>query len=1013
MFTSDAQRGWAVADSGTILSTRDGGDSWQAQTSRSKSWLFAATFAGDGQRGWAVAGDGTILSTQDGGSSWHAQNSGSVNALHAVTFTDDGQRGWAVGDAGTILGTRDGGDSWQAQTSGSMNTLTAVAFTGDGQRGWAVGLAGTILSTRDGGNSWQTQTSYSTNWLHAVTFTSDGQRGWAVGDGGAILSTRDGGNSWQTQITGSTRTLIAVTFTSDGQRGWAVGESGTILNTHDFGNSWQAQISGSTSTLMAVTFIGDGQRGWAVGFTGTILSTHDFGNSWQRQTSGSVSRLTAVTFTRDGQRGWAVGFAGTILSTRDGGGTWVAATYARYPAPWFYAAAFLVLVAAVAELRFQRRRVTRVSSTKGRGKSSAAEQARPGTPSGLGKISVMHVDAINTTIAGSQTPAASNPTVVGVGDVVGTYRLEEKLGEGAMGVVFLAQHREVHNQKVAIKLLNPTRTASPSELERFKTEAESIARVTHPNVVRLYGFDRLPSGQDYIVMEFLSGESLDVRNRRKPLALSEVVHVGMQAAEALGAAHRANIVHRDIKPQNIFIAPTATDPLFAKVLDFGVAKLGGLGDSQPSMTLPGTLVGSPLYMSPEQCQGRIDVDERADVYSLGVVLFELLAERPPFQGNNAELIRQHISVLPPSLCSLAPTCPSSLGAIIDRALAKDRNGRFPTMQDLRAALAAEKDRLSRGEDPLAVAPTVDAAHSALMPDQPTPLSIGAEGGTKPTSAIAGAQFRSGQAPVRPAASSKNPAQQTYATVEFKFVARPRSSFNARKAELHSAMKQASTFSAAKYLGVAPRTRVWPSCLQDRPTLDGEDKGFLWTSSRNTSSNVRHAESLRLATDGIVTFSHQVITAGSRGDPVVVRFEDLANDALKFILLTARTYAALRQKTGCGEDNYTIHLALSAPIRGRGACALFVPRTYVQAVQRTRAALLKQSPVAKQVEVSAAACTLKKESVSAGLVGLVNAIAEAFELETDGFSSGSPLLELDEDGLRNLVEFEMRPVPKSP
>jgi len=733
-FTSGGQLGWAVGDAGAILSTRDSGNSWQAQTSGAKSWLFAATFARDGQRGWTVAGAGAILSTRDGGRSWQTQNSGSMTTLHAVTFTSDGRRGWAVGEEGTILGTQDGGDSWQAQNSGSMSTLTAVTFTTDGQRGWAVGVDGTILSTRDGGNSWLAQTSGAMSWLHAVTFTSDGQRGWAVGDGGTILSTRNGGNSWQAQITGSTRTLMAVTFTSDGQRGWAVGEGGTILSTHDFGNSWQAQISGSASTLMAVTFTGDGQRGWAVGFTGTILSTYDFGNSWQRQTSGSVSRLTAVTFTSDGQRGWVVGFSGTILSTRDGGGTWVAATYARYPAPWFYGAAWLVLAAAiVAGVRFHRRRGERVLSVENEEASDeptgAAEEARPGAQSGLGEISVVHTNGLGTTIAGSPTPAAGNPTAVGVGDVVGNYRLEEKLGEGAMGVVFRAQHCEVHNQRVAIKFLNPTRPISPPELERFRTEAESIARVVHPNVVRLFDFNHLPSGHCYIVMEYLPGESLDARSRQRPLALSEVLHVGMQAADALSAAHRANIVHRDIKPQNIFIAPTATDPLFAKVVDFGVAKLRGLEDSQPSMTLPGTLLGTPLYMSPEQCEGRTDVDGRADVYSLGVVLFELLAERPPFQGNNAELIRQHISVLPPSLCSLVPTCPSSLGAIIDRALAKDPNGRFQTMQDLRAALAAEKDRLSRGEDPLAVAPTLDAASS------PHPQSP--ESGAKPVGQNAG------------------------------------------------------------------------------------------------------------------------------------------------------------------------------------------------------------------------------------------------------------------------------------
>jgi photosystem II stability/assembly factor-like uncharacterized protein len=141
--------------------------------------------------------------------------------------------------------------------------------------------------------------------------------------------------------------LYAVTFQDDGQRGWAVGTDGTILSTRDGGHTWQTQSSGSKSRLFAVTFSSDGQRGWAVGSEGTILSTRDGGDTWEAQWGGTNSELHAVTFTDDGQRGWAVGDDGRILITRDGGRTWSAPTYARYPAPWFWAAAFLVLGAAL------------------------------------------------------------------------------------------------------------------------------------------------------------------------------------------------------------------------------------------------------------------------------------------------------------------------------------------------------------------------------------------------------------------------------------------------------------------------------------------------------------------------------------------------------------------------------------------------------------------------------------------------------------------------------------------
>jgi len=323
MFLADGQRGWTVGSGGTILSTRDGGSSWQRQMSGSGAWLTAVTFLADGQRGWAVGSGGTILSTRDSGTSWQAQSSGNKVWLTAVTFLADGQRGWAVGSGGTILSTRDGGRSWQPQTSGSEAGLIAVTFLADGQRGWAVGSGGTILSTRDGGGSWWPQTSASGEGLTAVTFLADGQRGWAVGSGGTILSTRDAGVSWRPQTIDSKAWLKAVTFLADGQRGWVVGDDGTVLSTRDGGGSWQVQSSGTEARLFAVMFLDDGQRGWAVGSEGTILSTQDGGTAWQARTSGRKDLLfQAVTFLVDGQRGWAVGNDGTILSTRDGGNSW-------------------------------------------------------------------------------------------------------------------------------------------------------------------------------------------------------------------------------------------------------------------------------------------------------------------------------------------------------------------------------------------------------------------------------------------------------------------------------------------------------------------------------------------------------------------------------------------------------------------------------------------------------------------------------------------------------------------
>ena len=234
----------------------------------------------DDNRGWAVGVGGTILSSIDGGETWQAQNSGTPASLSAVQFLGDGRRGWAVGVGGTILSSIDGGKTWQAQNSGTQASLYDVEFLGDGLRGWAM-ADGTILSSIDGGKTWQAQSSGTRSWLNAVQFLDDGQRGWAVGRDGSILSSVDGGKTWQAQNSGTQAALYDVQFLGDGQRGWVVGENGTILSSNDGGKTWQAQPSGTQSWLNAVQFLGDSQFGWTVGGAGTILNSADGGKTWQ------------------------------------------------------------------------------------------------------------------------------------------------------------------------------------------------------------------------------------------------------------------------------------------------------------------------------------------------------------------------------------------------------------------------------------------------------------------------------------------------------------------------------------------------------------------------------------------------------------------------------------------------------------------------------------------------------------------------------------------------------------
>ncbi|MGR8930231.1 MAG: YCF48-related protein [Gammaproteobacteria bacterium] len=324
VYFADEARGWAVGDSGTILITADGGQSWQAQASGTQALLSAVQFQSDGRHGWVVGDGGTILITADGGQRWKAQASGSQFRLNAVQFQADGRHGWAVGDYATILVTADGGQRWEEQNSDSVANLTAVQFLADRKRGWAVGWTGTILITEDGGQRWQVQASGTEFGLDGVQFRADGVNGWAVGERGMILTTADGGRNWQVRDSRTRESLNAVRFQADGRRGWAVGDGGTILATADSGQSWQPQACRKPSSVEAVQFQADGRYGWAVGTEGTILTTADGGQTWRARDSGTHESLNAVHFQADGRRGWIVGDRGIILTTVNSGLGWQA-----------------------------------------------------------------------------------------------------------------------------------------------------------------------------------------------------------------------------------------------------------------------------------------------------------------------------------------------------------------------------------------------------------------------------------------------------------------------------------------------------------------------------------------------------------------------------------------------------------------------------------------------------------------------------------------------------------------
>jgi serine/threonine protein kinase len=259
------------------------------------------------------------------------------------------------------------------------------------------------------------------------------------------------------------------------------------------------------------------------------------------------------------------------------------------------------------------------------------------------------------------------------------------IGEGGMGVVYLAEHTVI-GKKSAIKLLRP---GSDEAAARFVNEARAAASLRHPGLVDVFDFGQ-HDGRTYIVMEFLDGESLAqrlARDTRLPVPIA--VAITRQVASALHAAHKEGIIHRDLKPENIFLLadPDAPAGVRSKVLDFGIAKLVNEQNPRSVKTNSGTVIGTPRYMSPEQCKNARTVDGRADVYSLGCILFEMLVGVTPFDYDTwAELVAAHLYETPPRPRELAPTIPKDVELVLLKMLAKAPEDRQQSMQELAQAL---------------------------------------------------------------------------------------------------------------------------------------------------------------------------------------------------------------------------------------------------------------------------------------------------------------------------------------
>lgn len=283
-------------------------------------------------------------------------------------------------------------------------------------------------------------------------------------------------------------------------------------------------------------------------------------------------------------------------------------------------------------------------------------------------------------------PGTSAPADPFVGRTIDKYFIEQRIGRGGMGAVYRAHHT-MFDKCVAIKLLSSNLVDDPKTFERFRREATAAARLKHVNVVGVTDFAKTDEGIPYLVMEYVDGYSLRYILDHKPvLSPEQVVALMKQIGAAVHAAHRKGIVHRDLKPDNIMIEISEGEEII-KVLDFGIAKLRDLTTGKSYQSEAESLIGTPQYMSPEQCDGT-NLDMRSDIYSLGVMAYEMLTGQVPFTGKPATIMVQHLSKAPLHICSIATDLAAAIGDCIMRALAKDPGDRFESALDF--ALALEK-----------------------------------------------------------------------------------------------------------------------------------------------------------------------------------------------------------------------------------------------------------------------------------------------------------------------------------
>ena len=352
-----------------------------------------------------------------------------------------------------------------------------------------------------------------------------------------------------------------------------------------------------------------------------------------------------------------------------------------------------------------------------------------------------------------------------VGQTVGNWRIRRLLGEGAFGSVFEAEHSAIQGRKGAIKILKPELSMQAGIKQRFLNEASAASRAEHENIVQIFDGGIAPDGTCYQVMELLNGTVLtQLMKKDKKLDPGRAVNIAVQVASALQAAHNLQIVHRDLKPDNVFVVERTTNPEFVKVLDFGVATLRGDPlQTDEKLTSTGMIIGTAPYMAPEQWQARPDIDGRADVYALGVMLFEMLCGQRPYAAATAyEWIMLHMEATPPDPVQFG--VPAQLARLVRRMLSRQPELRPQSMraviQDLRTACRGMRSIAAFSGDVNMAAADAPAAATPPSAILSAPTAVVGSAAASPAQAPAPQSYQP-QAPAYPSQQQSYQPPQSY------------------------------------------------------------------------------------------------------------------------------------------------------------------------------------------------------------------------------------------------------------